>query len=114
MPVSEADDFDRELEGYEEVATDFGTKIDWTTGVAFSGIFDGFRDIKYQGEMIEAGTFHDDDDSYWCWLPFQLENALRNTEVGSQVVIVCNGEDEDAPHRKGGNKQWAFTVRRKG
>lgn len=114
MPVSDTDDFDREIPGFEDVSTDFGTKIEWKQGVSFHGIFDGFRVVKHEGEMIDAALYSDEtDEHYWSWQPFQLESALQNIKPGTEVIITCLGEDEDAPHRKGGNKQLAFSVRQK-
>lgn len=117
MPVSDTDDFDRELEGYEEVATDFGTKIEWKEGVTFSGTFDGYKAVKDKetGDTIQAARFTDDspDSPYWSWQPFQLESALLNIKPGTEVIITCLGEDDEAPHRKGGNKQLAFAVRKR-
>lgn len=117
MPVSESDDFDRELEGYDSVDTDFGTKIEWKQSVKFEGVFEGFRQVhdKESGDDIEAARFTDEGERYWSWMPFQLENALRNIEVGSTVVIVCIGEDENAPPpKRGRNKQLGFRVGVKG
>lgn len=114
MPVSEADDFDRYIEGYDEVSTDFGEKIEWKEDVVFIGTYLGNRTVRHEGEDIEAAEFTDDSgEKYWSWQPFQLESALRNIKPGSEVAIRCDGEDPDAPHRKGGNKQLAFTVRKR-
>jgi hypothetical protein len=110
MPVTEAEDFDRELEGYTSVATDFGTKIEWKLGIKFDGIFVGFRQVPDKGELIDAAEYEDDGERYWSWLPFQLGNALRNIKPDSHVVIICTGDDDNAPHQKGRNKQLGFKV----
>lgn len=112
MPVTEVDDFDRELEGYTAVSTDFGTKIEWKKGVAFDGTFTGIRIVRDKGEDIEAAQYYDEDEEkvYWSWMPFQLGNALRNIKVGSEVSIVCTGDDLTAPTQKGRNPQLGFNV----
>lgn len=117
MPRTVSDDntedlmTDEEAEQWQEVATDFGTKIEWTKGQRFIGTFTGIRMVKVQGEDIEAAEFRKGSERYWSWMPFQLEYAVSNLKPGDQVFIECTGEDENAPVQKGRNKQLAFTVR---
>lgn len=114
MPETEQDDFNRELEGFTPVATDFGTKIEWAEGVTFRGTFDGFRTVRKDGEDIEAAEFVDTDgERMWSWQPFQLEYALRGIKPGTEVLIRCTGEDDNAPVSKGRNKQLGFDVRKR-
>lgn len=114
MPVSETDDFDRDIEGFEEVATDFGTKIEWAEGVTFRGTFDGTRSFNKDGEDIQAAEFTDTTgERMWSWQPFQLEYALRGIKPGTEVLIRCTGEDDSAPVSKGRNKQLGFDVRKR-
>jgi hypothetical protein len=109
---------DTHAEEWEVVSEDFGTKILWEVGTTFIGTFFGVKEVEVDDKedglsTALSATFADSNgEKHWCWLPYQLQQAIADGVIseGDVVRIKCTGEQ---PTKRGLNKVKTFTIQRK-
>lgn len=117
--TAQEDGMDEEtFEDWESVAEGFGTKVVFDNiGDKFSGKFTGTRTVELTKdggdlEVAKAAEFTKNGQKYWCWIPYQLREAIDSEEIipGDVVQIEFTGESET---KRGLNPVKVFTIRRK-
>ena len=101
-------DFDRDLEGFEEVEVNLGEKIDWSGMPKFKGVYLGSEEImapdSRTGEIVpvQIHTFKDTHGETWfAWHSPELDRGLDKADVGWEVMILWTGKSKP----KGGKNE---------
>lgn len=102
-------------EEWETVSKGYGEKILWDTGVVFTGTFNGTRDVEVDDgkdgftTALAAEFTNADGETFWCWLPYQLKEAIQNGTIkeDDKVRITCTGEQST---KRGLNPVKTFTI----
>jgi hypothetical protein len=107
--VSE-DDWDRDLEGWDEAETDIGEKITWDEEKTFKGTYRGeITVVNKDGEEVQAHQLvSTDGELRFAWSSPELTTGLRNAGAGSEVAILWMGL---VPGRRKGTTMNKFSVR---
>ena len=97
---SEELDFDRDLEGFEEVEVSLGEKIEWEETPLFMGVYLGSDEVmapdQNTGEIVpvEVHNFKDDHGELcFAWHSPELDRGLRKADVGWEVLVKWEGKN---------------------
>ena len=94
-------DFDRDLEGFEEVETDLGEKIEWSETPGFRGVYLGMSEVfaadQKTGEIVPI-LVHNFKDGHgelrFAWHSPKLDRGLGKAPVGAEVAILWLGKEK--------------------
>ena len=97
---SEELDFDRDLEGFEEVEVSLGEKIEWEETPKFLGVYLGCDEVQAPdmrtGE-IKPCLVHNFKDVHgelcFAWHSPELDRGLRKAGEGWEVLIKWEGKN---------------------
>jgi hypothetical protein len=94
-------DWDRDLEGFEEVEVSLGEKIEWSETPDFLGVYLGSDEIMAPdmrtGELIPVKVHNFKDrhgELCFAWHSPELDRGLRKADVGWEVAIRWLGKDK--------------------
>jgi hypothetical protein len=97
---SEELDFDRDLEGFEEVEVSLGEKIEWEETPLFMGVYLGSDEVmapdQRTGEIVpvEVHNFKDQHGELcFAWHSPELDRGLRKAGEGWEVLIKWEGKN---------------------
>jgi len=100
-------DWDRDLEGFEEVEVSLGEKIEWEETPLFMGVYLGSDEVmapdQRTGEIVpvEVHNFKDGHgELYFAWHSPELDRGLRKADIGWEVLVKWEGKNtpEGAKH----------------
>ena len=93
-------DWDRDLEGYEEVEVSLGEKIEWEETPLFMGVYLGSNEVmapdQNTGEIVpvEVHNFKDGHGELcFAWHSPELDRGLRKAGVGWEVLVKWEGKN---------------------
>ena len=97
---SEELDFDRDLEGFEEVEVSLGEKIEWEETPLFMGVYLGSDEVmapdQNTGEIVpvEVHNFKDfHGELCFAWHSPELDRGLHKADIGWEVLIKWEGKN---------------------
>jgi hypothetical protein len=97
---SEELDFDRDLEGFEEVEVSLGEKIEWEETPLFMGVYLGSDEVmapdQRTGEIVpvEVHNFKDGHGELcFAWHSPELDRGLRKADIGWEVLVKWEGKN---------------------
>jgi hypothetical protein len=97
---SEELDFDRDLEGFEEVEVSLGEKIEWEETPLFMGVYLGSDEVmapdQRTGEIVpvEVHNFKDQHGELcFAWHSPELDRGLRKANIGWEVLVKWEGKN---------------------
>jgi hypothetical protein len=112
---SEELDFDRDLEGFEEVEVSLGEKIEWEETPLFMGVYLGSDEVmapdQNTGEIVpvEVHNFKDGHgELYFAWHSPELDRGLCKAGEGWEVLVKWKGKNtpKGAKHPQNRFQVW--------